>query len=305
VADAVAQGNLTTGQVIAGNTSAAGTGNYNTTVRNSTASVGSNPYYMAFTGRPDSLAVWVKFVPYGTDSSHPYAKVETILHGDCDYKSGYNAADCTGGEDHIGEATDKTISNTQGSWKRLSIPFKYDYTGNPSYVLINIATNAYPGGGNAKNGSSGGTDADCLYIDDIEMVYNLYNLRTSSTGWASLYLDYDALVPTGATAYCVTKLACGYAALKEIAAGTVIPARTGVLVKGSANSTYAFNGRAADVSGKIRADVSGNLLKGTLSNISRPSGTCRVLSAESSSTTAALGLFQGSTIYANTAYLTE
>jgi len=258
---------------------------------------------MAFTGRPDSLAVWVKFVPYGTDSSYPYAKVETILHDDYDYISGYSQS--TGGTHHIGEATDKTISNTGGSWKRLSIPFQYDYSTNPSYVLVNIATNAYPGGGNAKENSSGGTDADCLYIDDMEMVYNLYNLRTGSTGWASLYLDYDALVPAGATAYCVTKLACGYAALKEIAAGTVIPARTGVLVKGSANSTYAFNGRAADVSGKTRADVSGNLLSGTLSNMSRPSGTCRVLSAESSTEMAALGIFQGATIYANTAYLTE
>jgi hypothetical protein len=181
----------------------------------------------------------------------------------------------------------------------------YDYSTTPSYILINIATNAYPGGGNAKDGSSGGTNADCLYIDDIEMIYNLHNLRTGSTGWASLYLGYDALVPSGATAYTVTRLSCGYAALKEIPAGTVIPAGTGVLVKGSANSTYAFNGRAADVSGKTRADVRGNLLKGSLSSISRPSGTCRVLSPESSSSQAVLGVFQGATINANTAYLTE
>ena len=305
IADAVAQGNLTTGQVIAGSTKAAGTGNYNKTARNTHASVGNNPHYMAFSGRPDSLAVWVKFVPYGTDASHPYAKVETILHDNCDYQSGYNASDCTGGSHHIGEATDMTIGSTGGSWRRLSIPFVYDYSTTPSYILINIATNAYPGGGNAKDGSSGGTNADCLYIDDLEMIYNLHNLRTGSTGWASLYLGYDALVPSGATAYTVTRLSCGYAALKEISAGTVIPAGTGVLVKGSANSTYAFNGRAADVSGKTRADVRGNLLKGTLSSISRPSGTCRVLSPESSSSQAVLGVFQGATINANTAYLTE
>ena len=137
------------------------------------------------------------------------------------------------------------------------------------------------------------------------MIYNRFNLKTSSTGWATLCLNYDALVPSGATAYIVTKVACGYASLKEIPAGTVIPKNTGVLVKGSANTTYAFNGSASDVSGKTKASVSGNLLKGTLANTSKPSGTCRVLSSESSSSLAAFGAFTGSTIAANTAYLTQ
>ena len=53
-------------------------------------------------------------------------------------------------------------------------------------------------------------------------------------------------------------LSCGYAALKEIPAGTVIP-----------------------------------------------SGTCRVLSPESTTSQAVLGVFQGTTVNANTAYLTE
>ncbi|MBR0082710.1 MAG: hypothetical protein IJP93_01380 [Bacteroidales bacterium] len=56
-------------------------------------------------------------------------------------------------------------------------------------------------------------------------------------------------------------------------------------------------------SGKTRASVSGNLLKGVLTSTTRPSGTCRVLSAESTDALAAFGDFTGSTVAANTAYL--
>ena len=48
---------------------------------------------------------------------------------------------------------------------------------------------------------------------------------------------------------------------------------------------------------------SGNLLKGVLTSTNRPSGTCRVLSAESTDALAAFGDFTGSTVAANTAYL--
>ena len=282
--------------------SAAGEGNYNYTdqdgslVVNSKVNSKANPFHMDFTGRPDSLSVWIKFNRKGQDASHPYGKIEAILHDKVDYKSGYNASDCTGGSHHIGEASDKTISDTGGAWKRFVIPFKYDYASQPSFVLINIATNSYPGGGKEN---------DEMFIDDIEMIYNQFNLRTGADGWATLCLGYDALVPSGATAYIVTGLSCGYASLEAIPAGYVIPKGTGVLVKGSANTTYAFNGSASDVSGKTRASVSGNLLKGVLTSTTRPSGTCRVLSAESTDALAAFGDFTGSTIAANTAYLTR
>ena len=298
----LAQGNLTTGRVFAGNMSAAGEGNYNYTdqdgslVVNSKVNSKANPFHMDFTGRPDSLSVWIKFNQKGQDASHPYGKIEAILHDKVDYKSGYNASDCTGGSHHIGEASDKTISDTGGAWKRFVIPFKYDYASQPSFVLINIATNSYPGGGKEN---------DEMFIDDIEMIYNQFNLRTGAAGWATLCLGYDALVPSGTTAYIVTGLSCGYASLEAIPAGYVIPKGTGVLVKGSANTTYAFNGSASDVSGKTRASVSGNLLKGVLTSTTRPSGTCRVLSAESTDALAAFGDFTGSTIAANTAYLTR
>lgn len=294
----VAQGNLTTGRIYASNTTATGTGNYNYTDQDGSATINnkSNPYHMEFTGRPDSLALWVKFAPAGNDTQHPYAKVEAILHDKVDYKSGYNSSDCTGGSHLIAEATNMQIAKTNGSWKRLSVPFKYGYSTVPSFVLVNIATNAYPGGGNV---------GDYLYVDDIEMVYNLFNLMTDASGWATLYLGYDALVPSGATVYYVTKVACGYASLVPVYSGSVIPKNTAVLVKGSPNTSYAFNGRSSDVSGRTPVSVSGNLLKGTLVDCSKPSGTCKVLSGESSSSMAVFGNFSGSTLKANTAWLAE
>ena len=77
VSGVVAQGNLTTGRVHAAAMSATGKNNYNYSDRDgsNTNNGVNNPCAMPFTGRPDSLVVWVKFTPNGTDSSHPYAKV--------------------------------------------------------------------------------------------------------------------------------------------------------------------------------------------------------------------------------------
>ena len=240
------------------------------------------------------MSVWVKYKPNGTDSNHPYAKVQAILHDNVDYIAGY--AQNTGGTSHIGEASNQEITSKNNSWQRLSIPFVYDYSTTPDYVLINISTNSYPGGGKPN---------DYLYVDDIEMIYNLYNLRTNANGWATLYLNYATPVPSGVTAYYIKKVAGGFAELTAIPAGQVIPAHTGVLIKGSANTTYAFNGSAADIKNKTVATVTGNLLQGTTTAISKPAGTCRVLSSESTSSMAAFGAFTGSTIAANTAWLTQ
>ena len=291
----IAQGNLTTGRINAGSMSATGAENYNLTLRGQTSTVGgtANPFYMSFTGRPDSVAVWLKFTQTSTDSSHPYGKFEVVLHDDFDYIRGY--AKESDKSHKIAEANNSAF--TKCGWTRFAIPFTYSSDASPKYALACASTNAYPGGGK---------EGDYLYIDDIEMIYNLYNLRTDANGWATLCLGYDALVPSGATAYYVTEVKCGYASLKEIPSGTLIPKGTAVLVKGSASSVYAFNGREADVSGKDKASVSGNLLKGTLTSISRPGGTCRVLSSsESTSGMATFGAYTGSTIAANTAYLTQ
>ena len=284
-----AQGNLTTGRVHAGGTSATSNKNYNYSDRDgsNTRNGFTNPCAMPFTGKPDSLVVWVKFVPNGTDSKHPYAKVTATIHDDFDYIDGYEN---TSPQSHVvATAINMTIARTD-SWKRLSIPFRYTNNGaQPRYILLSAATNAYPGGGNEN---------DYLYLDDITLVYNQsHTLGIPSQGWASLCLDFPAAVPADAKVYIVTGLVAGYAKLQEIPAGSVIPAHTGVIVRSDASSVR------FDSSVMNPVDVSGNILEGSTSATSCQAGQYYVLSPASTKERAAFGCYQGTALAPNKAYI--
>ena len=290
VSGVVAQGNLTTGRVHAAAMSATGKNNYNYSDRDgsNTSNGVKNPCAMPFTGRPDSLVVWVKFSPNGTDSSHPYAKVTATIHSDFDYIDGY--AQTSDSKYVVATAVNMTIAKTNGKWKRLSIPFNYKNNGaQPKYILLSAATNAYPGGGNEN---------DYLYLDDITLVYKqTYQLSIPSQGWATLCLDFNAKAPAGAKVYTVTELVAGYAKLQEIPAGSIIPANTGVLVRSDASSVT-FESSIMDPT-----SVSGNLLKGRTTAGSCQAGQYYVLSPASTKERAVFGLYQGTSLAANKAYI--
>ena len=290
VSGVVAQGNLTTGRVHAAAMSATGKNNYNYSDRDgsNTSNGVKNPCAMPFTGRPDSLVVWVKFTPNGTDSSHPYAKVTATIHSDFDYIDGY--AQTSDSKYVVATAINMTIAKTNGKWKRLSIPFNYTNNGaQPKYILLSAATNAYPGGGHEN---------DYLYLDDITLVYKqTYQLSIPSQGWATLCLDFNAKAPAGAKVYTVTELVAGYAKLQEIPAGSIIPANTGVLVRSDASSVT-FESSIMDP-----ASISGNLLKGRTTAGSCQSGQYYVLSPASTKERAVFGLYQGTSLAANKAYI--
>ena len=285
-----AQGNLTTGRVHAGSTSADGKDNYNYSDRDgsNTRNGFRNPCAMPFTGRPDSLVAWVKFTPDGTDTSNPYAKVTATIHSDFDYIDGYSQ---TSDKKYVvATAENKSITKTNGKWKRLSIPFKYTNNGaQPKYILLSVATNAVPG--------KGGT-GDHLYVDDITLVYNeSYQLSIPSQGWASMCLDFNAKVPAGAKVFYVTELVAGYAKLQEIPAGSVIPANTGVIVRSDA-STVTFESSAMDP-----VDVTDNILQGSTTAAACQAGKYYVLSPASTKDRAVFGLYQGTSLGANKAYI--
>ena len=290
VSGVVAQGNLTTGRVHAGGTSATSEKNYNYSDRDgyNTLNGFKNPCAMPFTGKPDSLVVWVKFSPNGTDSKHPYAKVTATIHDDFDYIDGY--AQTSDSKYVVATAVNMTIAKTNGKWKRLSIPFNYKNNGaQPKYILLSAATNAYPGGGNEN---------DYLYLDDITLVYKqTYQLSIPSQGWATLCLDFNAKAPAGAKVYTVTELVAGYAKLQEIPAGSIIPANTGVLVRSDASSVT-FESSIMDPT-----SVSGNLLKGRTTAGSCQAGQYYVLSPASTKERAVFGLYQGTALGANKAYI--
>ena len=290
VSGVVAQGNLTTGRVHADAMSATGKNNYNYSDRDgsNTNNGVNNPCAMPFTGRPDSLVVWVKFTPNGTDSSHPYAKVTATIHSDFDYIDGY--AQTSDSKYVVATAINMTIAKTNGNWKRLSIPFNYKNNGaQPRYILLSAATNAYPGGGHEN---------DYLYLDDITLVYKqTYQLSIPSQGWATLCLDFNAKAPAGAKVYTVTELVAGYAKLQEIPAGSIIPANTGLLVRSDASSVT-FESSIMDP-----MSVSGNILKGRTTAGGCQAGQYYVLSPASTKDRAVFGLYQGTSLAANKAYI--
>ena len=288
----IAQGNLTTGRVNAGSMTAKGENNYNWSDIDHTVSIQvgneehTNPCSMPFKGKPDSLTVWVKFVPA---SGNPKAKVTATIHSDFSFIDGY--AKRSDSQYEVATATNQNLTSTNKKWKRLSIPFTYTNNGaQPCYLLLSFATNAVPGEGSAN---------DYMYIDDIEMIYNRScRLTMPSQGWASLYVDFSVKVPSsGAQVYYVTGLVNGYASLKQIPAGSVIPANTALIVKSSSSTVTFEPGTGTPVS------ISGNILKGTLTSKSCQSGKYYVLSTASTSGSAVFSLYNGTSLNANTAYI--
>lgn len=282
-----AQGNLTTGRVHCGSTTATDKENHNYSDRDGYVTFGSfqNPCAMPFTGRPDSLVVWIKYRP---DSQDTRAKVSTILHDNSDYQDYYQNPYT---DSHvIGTAVNIDISSTGGQWKRLAIPFNYRSSAAPSYILFSAATSKVPGEGGAN---------DTMLLDDIELIYNhSYDLTVPGQGWASLCLDFNAKIPAGAKVFYATEMVAGYTKLQEIPAGSVIPAGTAVLVK-AAQGKYTFKSSSA-----TPASISGNILAGSVQATQVRSGVkYYVLSPASTPERAVFGRYQGSTLAARKAYI--
>lgn len=145
----VAQGNLTNGCVNMGSTTATDAqGNYNY-INHDRADQA-----MKFTGRPSSVKLWLK------GSCAYNASVAIHLVGKGYFQD--PAVDGRNTAKHIGYAT-QTFAVTN-VWKEYEIGFAYIEDGAPEYALVNISTSAEPGKGSA---------ADVLFVDDIEMVYDM------------------------------------------------------------------------------------------------------------------------------------
>lgn len=165
-----AQGNLTTGRITMGSTSASNpgnseseniakrdskqTGNYNYT------DLSDANHNQTFTGRPDKMTVYVKYTTTGSKG-----KIAAYLHSNAYYqdplpKDGKCSAKV------IASAVNTELDATSG-WQKVEIPVVYASddtpTSRPSYALVSFATSATPGSGK---------DGDCMLIDDVVFVYN-------------------------------------------------------------------------------------------------------------------------------------
>lgn len=142
-----ANGNVTTGRVNMGSTNASDPSNHNFTDRESAG------FNLPFTAIPDSMVVWVKYVPKNKADK---GQLKAVLHGDHATKDpGTN----------MNEAVAVAVVNPEsnnGEWIRYSVAF--DKTGcgskDPRYMLASITTNKVSGGGGAE-----------IYVDDILFVY--------------------------------------------------------------------------------------------------------------------------------------
>ena len=145
-----AQGNMTTGCINGGSTSASdASGNYNYTKEDDA------DFNQQLTGRPDNLRVWVK------GSCSKKASINCVLHT-TGYYQDPEANDITA--QVVAKATNSAIEATN-EWKQLTIPFNYDLTDGtrPAYALVTISTSGTPGEGSTS---------DYLSIDDFEFLYN-------------------------------------------------------------------------------------------------------------------------------------
>lgn len=149
-------GSITTGQIAV--PSASASAGYNQTVRK------SSEFSQTLQVIPDSLVFWAK---YSITDNSDSALVAFLIHGETDLKVPVPESQATS----VVATVHKTFQ-TNGSWKRISLPFKMTNTDErPAYVLATFSSSfaAGKGNGNAK-----------LWVDKVEFVYNNEQLTLKS-----------------------------------------------------------------------------------------------------------------------------
>lgn len=239
-----ANGNITTGQINIGGTNPSdGTVNYNVTKR------ATNGLNQPFNGKPDSIVFWSKF---NCPSATQYARMNCVIHDDFDMQDPVLESQAS----HVVGISTCEYLQTNGAWRRYSVPVNYNYTAQtPHYMLITFTTN--------KNAGEGSND-DNLWIDDVEMIYlsTLSDLKSNgvtvpnfnaATHTYNVQLAYGAELPT------VTATAVSANATVEITQPTTEnPTATIVVTQGPSTTTYTINYTFGSVMDAALADLQVN-----------------------------------------------
>ena len=169
----IAQGNLTTGCINAGSTTADDTLNYN-------YSKISDPAKSETLSKvPTAIRFWAKFVPGKVNTEYPNAHMEAVVHDAYNYitycKPSYESDE---EKAHVLAKARMDFPSTNGEWKEFIVPFESTgvTTDGQIYIIVNLATNAVP----AK-----GQEGDHLYIDDVELVYTEVYDKYVSVGFGT------------------------------------------------------------------------------------------------------------------------
>ena len=99
---------------------------------------------------------------------------------------------------------------------------------------------------------------DFLFVVSDDVSPKSYTLAVGETKWATLFLDFNAAIPSNVKAYTVTAVNDGYVTLTQVTG--VLPAKTGIIVK-AAEGNYTFS-----YATEATANVEGNLLEGTVTD---------------------------------------
>lgn len=147
---AIANGNLTLGRIYAESISPSNSANHNRTITTDAL------YSENFNDTPDSIVVWLKYVPINTSSQ---ARISCVIHTNVNFKDPNDTLNTT----TLKAKATKAIPYTNGDWQRVAIKFTdVNASLTASYIMVTFTTNKTPGGGTAN---------DQLFIDDLELVY--------------------------------------------------------------------------------------------------------------------------------------
>ena len=139
-----------------------------------------------------------------------------------------------------------------------------------------------------------GTTSDPYIINLTTITTN-----TSSEGWATTCLPFNAAVPEGVTVYTASRIKGGVVKIEPVSC-TILPKNTPVLLKTESQTSYEWLSRVADGD----ATIVTNLFKGTTAAKPVEAG-CVMTLGHATDGNKAIGfwLFNGTTIPANRAYL--
>lgn len=181
----VANGTMTTGRMNAGSMIAADKENNYAYTDMSLTELDKNgdPYYTPMTHKPDSLVMWIQFKQGTPNATYPWASVSVAITDGTRYQD--PELDNTAYNNVVGKAQDTKIPTTNGSWRRLSIPFDYNYNNGAIAKLLQatISTNAEPGQG---------SDGDEVLIDDLTLVYNSKLKELNIDGFSPDKFEYES-----------------------------------------------------------------------------------------------------------------
>ena len=258
-----ANGNLTTGQIVAGSATPSSTDNHN---RSYPSNAG---YNQPFTGKPDAMTVWVKYEP---GNAGDYARVNTVIHGNANYQ---DPEDKDYTSIKYAQATLNYQAAAGNGWQQLNIPFNVVNSGvTPAYILISFSTNKDAGKG---------TSNDVVYIDDIEFIYNsrLASLKVGGSnlsGFDKNTYEYTYQVNSLSSLPAITATADGIGATVEqkISGGTAT-----ITVKGNDYSSNPANIHTYIINFVANTEISA-------SDITTTYGTAKALSVTTNNDQSAL-----------------